>query len=70
MVVSHGGVMAALRAHVDGGFDRPPRATANAWGYRLTADFDGEGRCRYRGPFSLLGEGDEEEPEAGPVSAG
>jgi broad specificity phosphatase PhoE len=70
MVVSHGGVMAALRAHVAGGFHIPPRPTANAWGYRLQASADPEGGWRYDGPFALLGDGAEEAPGVEPISAG
>jgi broad specificity phosphatase PhoE len=49
LVVSHGGVMAALRAWACGNFDRPPESTVNAGGYRLVG-------CRrpYRGPLPLF----------------
>lgn len=49
LVVSHGGVMAALRAHVHGNFDRPPESTENAGGYRLLRVAQG-----YRGPDPLF----------------
>jgi broad specificity phosphatase PhoE len=50
VVVSHGGVMAALRAWArqDRGFAEPPVLTANAAGYILERR-----RRRYAGPFSL-----------------
>lgn len=35
LVVSHGGVMAALRGLVLGNFSDSPRSTENAWGFRL-----------------------------------
>jgi broad specificity phosphatase PhoE len=50
LVVSHGGVMAALRAWACGNFDRPPESTVNAGGYRLV------GSTRpYHGPLPLFG---------------
>jgi broad specificity phosphatase PhoE len=49
LVVSHGGVMAALRAWAVGNFDRPPESTVNAGGYRLV----GSGRP-YHGPLPLF----------------
>jgi broad specificity phosphatase PhoE len=53
VVVSHGGVMAAIRGLV-AGVAVVPRTTRNASGYRL------EGRPReYRGPFSLFDDGPE-----------
>jgi probable phosphoglycerate mutase len=49
LVVSHGGVMAALRAWACGNFDLPPESTVNAGGYRLV------GSCRpYHGPLPLF----------------
>lgn len=48
VVVSHGGVMSALRGWVSGDFSRPPLPTPNAGGYLLR--FTGE---RYEGPFEL-----------------
>ena len=48
VVVSHGGVMAALRAWAAGGFDQAPVVSANAAGYVIAR------RCgRYLGPFGL-----------------
>lgn len=56
IVVSHGGVMAAIRGHV-GGLALPPRSTANASGYRV------EGQPpELRGPFSLFDDGPEPPP--------
>lgn len=53
IVVSHGGVMAAIRGYV-AGTTGAPRPTVNASGYRL------EGRPpRYRGPFALFDDGPE-----------
>jgi probable phosphoglycerate mutase len=48
VVVSHGGVMSALRGWVLDDYSEPPVATVNAGGYLL--HFTGE---RYRGPFDL-----------------
>jgi probable phosphoglycerate mutase len=48
VVVSHGGVMSALRAWVADDYSQPPVATVNAGGYLLR--FTGE---RYQGPFDL-----------------
>jgi probable phosphoglycerate mutase len=48
VVVSHGGVMSALRGWVSDDYSQPPVPTANAGGYLL--HFTGE---RYRGPFDL-----------------
>jgi probable phosphoglycerate mutase len=48
VVVSHGGVMSALRAWVVDDYSRPPVATLNAGGYLLR--YTGE---RYEGPFEL-----------------
>lgn len=49
LVVSHGGVMAALRAWACGNWDRPPESTINAGGYRLV------GSTRpYHGPLPLF----------------
>lgn len=49
LVVSHGGVMAALRAWACGNFALPPESTVNAGGYRLV------GSCRpYHGPLPLF----------------
>ncbi len=55
VVVSHGGVMAALRAHARGHFELAPESTANAGGYRLAAEI-GSGRLRYQGPLLLFEE--------------
>jgi 2,3-bisphosphoglycerate-dependent phosphoglycerate mutase len=52
IVVSHGGVMAALRAHVAGNFDRPPESTVNAGGYLLRRS----PRAGYHGPLPLFEE--------------
>ncbi len=60
LVVSHGGVMAALRAHVAGGFLQPPQPTPNAGGYRLV----GSSSAGYRGPLPLW----ESEPTPAGVS--
>lgn len=49
LVVSHGGVMAALRAWAVGNFERPPESTVNAGGYVLV----GRGRP-YHGPLPLF----------------
>lgn len=49
VVVSHGGVMAALRAHAAGNFERPPESTENAGGYVLVGS-----PGAYRGPLSLF----------------
>ncbi|HVS66272.1 MAG TPA: histidine phosphatase family protein [Thermoanaerobaculia bacterium] len=49
IVVSHGGVMAALRSWVAGNFDQPPESTENAGGYRLLRSMKG-----YRGPIPLF----------------
>src|SRR5262245_65589391 len=54
VVVSHGGVMSALRAWVADDYSQPPMATINAGGYLL--HFTGE---RYQGPFDLDATGDE-----------
>ena len=48
IVVSHGGVMSALRAWVLDDYSQPPVPTINAGGYVLR--FTGE---RYEGPFDL-----------------
>ncbi len=48
VVVSHGGVMAALRAHVAGGYDAPPQPTRNAYGYLLRFESG-----VYTGPLDL-----------------
>jgi broad specificity phosphatase PhoE len=48
VVVSHGGVMAALRGHAAGDLVSEPRVPANATGWVLT--HDGQ---RYRGPYDL-----------------
>jgi probable phosphoglycerate mutase len=48
VVVSHGGVMSALRGWALGDYTRPPQPTPNAGGYVLR--FTGE---RYEGPFEL-----------------
>jgi probable phosphoglycerate mutase len=48
VVVSHGGVMSALRGWVLDDYSQPPVATVNAGGYLLR--FTGE---RYEGPFDL-----------------
>ena len=54
LVVSHGGVMAALRAYVRGHFDEPPESTPNAWGYRVEARISsGQASIEYRGPLDL-----------------
>jgi broad specificity phosphatase PhoE len=50
VVVSHGGVMAALRGWVAGAWREPPQSTENAGGYRLVGA-PGRG---YRGPLPLL----------------
>jgi broad specificity phosphatase PhoE len=55
VVVSHGGVMAALRAHIRGHFDEPPEPTPNAGGYRVEAELV-EDALVYRGPLSLFDE--------------
>ncbi|HVS15128.1 MAG TPA: histidine phosphatase family protein [Thermoanaerobaculia bacterium] len=52
IVVSHGGVMAALRAHAAGNFDRPPESTVHAGGFLLHATASGG----YRGPLPLFRE--------------
>ncbi len=49
VVVSHGGVMAALRGWVRGDFRTPPEPTPNAGGFVLERLPDG-----YRGPFPLF----------------
>jgi broad specificity phosphatase PhoE len=49
VVVSHGGVMAALRAYAARSFELPPQATGNAGGYRLL-----RGARDYRGPLPLF----------------
>lgn len=51
VVVSHGGVMAALRGWVSGDYRSPPQATENAWGYRLVVR--GNGR-HFEAPQPLL----------------
>jgi broad specificity phosphatase PhoE len=48
VVVSHGGVMSALRGWVTNDYSSPPTPTANAGGYVLR--YTGE---RYEGPFDL-----------------
>ena len=48
VVVSHGGVMSALRGYVSNDYASAPTPTANAGGYVL--HWDGE---RYAGPFDL-----------------
>jgi probable phosphoglycerate mutase len=58
VVVSHGGVMSALRGWVLDDYSQPPVATVNAGGYLLR--FTGE---RYEGPLDL------EPPVEGSVSA-
>lgn len=53
IIVSHGGVMAALRGHI-AGLDGGPRSTVNADGYRV------EGAPpTYRGPLALFDDGPE-----------
>jgi probable phosphoglycerate mutase len=63
VVVSHGGVMAALRAHACGGYHVPPAYTPNAGGYRLVGAPD----CGYRGPLDLFEEVLEELRQAASV---
>ncbi len=58
IVVSHGGVMAALRGWVRGRYDDPPESTPNAGGYRLRASV-AESRLRYEGPLELFVAGPE-----------
>lgn len=53
VVVSHGGVMAALRGWVRGHFEDPPESTPNAGGYRLLASWREE-RVSYEGPLDLF----------------
>jgi broad specificity phosphatase PhoE len=48
VVVSHGGVMSALRGWVSNDYSSPPTPTANASGYVLRYTGD-----RYQGPFDL-----------------
>lgn len=48
VVVSHGGVMAALRAHIAGHYDDAPQPTLNAGGFVIEATTDG-----YTGPRPL-----------------
>jgi len=56
IVVSHGGVMAAVRGHI-AGLDAGPRSTVNADGYRV------EGvPPTYRGPLALFDDGPEPPP--------
>ncbi len=64
VVVSHGGVMASLRAHVIGHFEQLPRSTENAWGYRLVVE-DIDGDAAWRGPLALLGPERAPEPPFG-----
>ncbi len=55
VVVSHGGVMAALRAWVRGHFDEPPESTVNALGYRLRGAVSAGAEVRWEGPLDLFG---------------
>ena len=48
LVISHGGVMSALRAWVRNDFSSPPVPTRNAWGYVLHGM-----HAAYEGPFEL-----------------
>lgn len=49
VVVSHGGVMAALRAYAAGAFDSPPESTENAGGYVLVGQ-----PGAYSGPLPIF----------------
>jgi broad specificity phosphatase PhoE len=64
VVVSHGGVMSALRGWVLDDYSQPPVPTINAGGYLLR--FDGE---RYDGPFDLEAPSDASDRAAGRAAA-